>query len=72
VWKHRGCLESVQQDAISRYLKMWLLGMPYLEDMPCMDMVRKLLKHFEQMCEEGVKSDDITLVCLLSACSYAG
>jgi hypothetical protein len=51
---------------------MWLLGMPYLEDMPCMDMVRKLLKHFEQMCEEGVKSDDITLVCLLSACSYAG
>jgi pentatricopeptide repeat protein len=33
---------------------------------------KKALKHFEQMCEEGVKSDDITFVCLLSACSYAG
>ncbi len=30
------------------------------------------LKHFEQMCEEGVQPDDITFVCLLSACSHAG
>ncbi|KAH9530771.1 hypothetical protein CY35_19G002200 [Sphagnum magellanicum] len=30
------------------------------------------LKLFEQMCEEGVKPDDITFVCLLSACSHAG
>jgi pentatricopeptide repeat protein len=29
------------------------------------------LKHFEQMCEEGVQPDDITFVCLLSACSHA-
>jgi pentatricopeptide repeat protein len=29
------------------------------------------LKLFEQMCEEGVKPDDITFVCLLSACSHA-
>ncbi len=29
------------------------------------------LKHFEQMCE-GVLADDITFVCLLSACSHAG
>ncbi len=29
------------------------------------------LKHFEQMCE-GVQPDDITFICLLSACSHAG
>jgi pentatricopeptide repeat protein len=33
---------------------------------------REALKHFEQMCEEGVQTDDITFVCLLSACSHAG
>ncbi len=32
----------------------------------------EVLKLFEQMCEEGVKPDDITFVCLLSACSHAG
>jgi pentatricopeptide repeat protein len=32
---------------------------------------REALKHFEQMCEEGVQPDDITFVCLLSACSHA-
>ncbi len=30
------------------------------------------LKHFEQMCEEGVQPDDITFICVLSACSHAG
>jgi len=25
------------------HLEMWLLGMPYLEDVPCMGMVGKLL-----------------------------
>ncbi len=30
------------------------------------------LKHFEHMCEEGVQPDDITFICLLSACSHAG
>jgi pentatricopeptide repeat protein len=52
--------------------EMWSLGMPYLEDVPCMGMVGKLLKHFEWMCEEGVQPDDITFICLLSACSHAG
>ncbi|CAM6061539.1 unnamed protein product [Sphagnum tenellum] len=33
---------------------------------------KEALKHFERMCEEGVQPDDITFVCLLSACSYAG
>jgi hypothetical protein len=32
---------------------------------------KEALKHFEQMCE-GVQPDDMTFVCLLSACSYAG
>jgi pentatricopeptide repeat protein len=30
------------------------------------------LQHFEQMCEEGVVPNDVTFVCLLSACSHAG
>jgi pentatricopeptide repeat protein len=30
------------------------------------------LKYFEQMCAEGVQPDDITFICLLSACSHAG
>jgi pentatricopeptide repeat protein len=33
---------------------------------------REALKHFEWMCEEGVQPDDITFICLLSACSHAG
>jgi pentatricopeptide repeat protein len=32
---------------------------------------REALKHFEQMCE-GVQPDDITFVCLLSACNHLG
>ncbi|CAM6038741.1 unnamed protein product [Sphagnum compactum] len=33
---------------------------------------KEALTYFEQMCEEGVQPDDITFVCLLSACSHAG
>ncbi len=33
---------------------------------------KEALKQFEWMCEEGVQPDDITFVCLLSACSHAG
>jgi hypothetical protein len=34
--------------------------------------VKEAIQHFEQMCKEGVQPDDITFVCLLSACSHAG
>jgi pentatricopeptide repeat protein len=30
------------------------------------------LQHFEQICEEGVEPDDVTFLCVLSACSHAG
>jgi pentatricopeptide repeat protein len=33
---------------------------------------REALRHFEQMCDEGVQPNDITFVCVLSACSHAG
>jgi pentatricopeptide repeat protein len=33
---------------------------------------KEALKYFEQMCEEGVQPNDITFICLLSACSHAG
>jgi hypothetical protein len=39
-----------------------------LEDVPCMGMVRKLLKILNV---EGVQPNDISFVCLLSACSHA-
>jgi pentatricopeptide repeat protein len=33
---------------------------------------KEALTHFEQMCEEDVLPNDITSICLLSACSHAG
>ncbi len=33
---------------------------------------KEVLKIFEQMCGEGVQPDDITFICLLSACSHVG
>jgi pentatricopeptide repeat protein len=33
---------------------------------------KEALKLFEWMCKEGVQPDDVTFVCLLSACSHAG
>jgi pentatricopeptide repeat protein len=33
---------------------------------------KEALKYFEQMCEEGGQPNDITFICLLSACSHAG
>ncbi|CAK9275990.1 unnamed protein product [Sphagnum jensenii] len=33
---------------------------------------KEALTYFEQMCEEGVQPDDITFVCLLSACRHSG
>jgi hypothetical protein len=33
---------------------------------------KEALIQFEWMCEEGVQPDDVTFVCLLSACSHAG
>jgi pentatricopeptide repeat protein len=33
---------------------------------------KEALKLFEQMCKEGVQPDDITFVCLLSACRHTG
>jgi len=32
------------------HLKIWSLGMPYLEDVPCMGMVRKLLNNLMGRC----------------------
>jgi pentatricopeptide repeat protein len=33
---------------------------------------KQALEHFEQVCQESVDIDHVTLVCLLSACSHAG
>ncbi|CAN5962980.1 unnamed protein product, partial [Sphagnum jensenii] len=33
---------------------------------------KEALKYFEQMCGEGVQPNDITFICLLSACIHAG
>jgi len=33
---------------------------------------KEALEHFKRMCKVGVQPNDITFVCLLSACSHAG
>ncbi len=33
---------------------------------------KEALKHFDQICEEGVQPDNITFVCLLQTYSHAG
>ncbi len=33
---------------------------------------KEALEHFERMCEESVQPDEITFLCLLSACSHGG
>jgi pentatricopeptide repeat protein len=32
----------------------------------------KALEHFEEMCKEGVRIDNVTFLSLLSACNHAG
>jgi pentatricopeptide repeat protein len=51
---------------------MWSLGVPYFEDVPCMGMVRKLLNILNRCVKKVYSPDDITFICLLSACSHAG
>ncbi|CAK9857649.1 unnamed protein product [Sphagnum jensenii] len=33
---------------------------------------KEALQHFERMCEEGVEVNEVTFICLLSACNHAG
>jgi hypothetical protein len=33
---------------------------------------KEALEHFEHMCEESVQPDEVTFLCLLSACSHGG
>ncbi len=33
---------------------------------------KEAIKHFQQMCEEGIQPNDVTFVCFLSACSHEG
>ncbi len=54
------------------HLKMWSLGPPYVEDVPCTGMVRKLSNILNGFVKKVVQPDDITLfVCLLSTCSHS-
>jgi pentatricopeptide repeat protein len=68
VWEHGRCLECVQQDAIS---KCGNLDCHTWRMCNACD-AKEALKHFEQMCEEGVQPNDVTFVCLLSGCSHEG
>jgi pentatricopeptide repeat protein len=67
MWEHGGCLERIQQDVISKcgHLECHTWRMCHAGH------GREARKYFEQMCKEGVQPDDITFVCLLSACSDA-
>jgi hypothetical protein len=67
-----GALRMLEECSTRHHLELWSLGLPYLEDVSCIGMVRKLLKHFEHMFEEAVQPNDIAFICPLSACSHAG
>lgn len=54
---------------MSCHFEILSLGMLCFKDMPRMGVVRKLLKHFDQMCEEDVQPNYITFHSVLSACS---
>jgi hypothetical protein len=47
---------------------MWSLAMPYLEDVPC----RRFLNILNRCVKKVYNKNNITFVCLLSACSHAG
>jgi pentatricopeptide repeat protein len=51
---------------------MWVTWTSMLRGYAMNGQGKESLKQFEQMCEEGVQPNDITFVCLLSACSHAG
>jgi len=40
MWEHGGCLGEYSRRC---HLKVWSLRMPYLEDVPCISMLKKLL-----------------------------
>jgi pentatricopeptide repeat protein len=67
-----GAWRRLGECSTSCHLEILSLGMPCFKDMPRMGVVRKLLKHFDQMCEEGVQPNDITFHSVLSACSCGG
>jgi pentatricopeptide repeat protein len=51
---------------------MWVTWTSMLKGYAMNGQGKESLKQFKQMCEEGVQPNDITFVCLLSACSHAG
>jgi hypothetical protein len=67
-----GSLEDAWKVSTRWHHVMWSLGVPYFEDVPCMDMVRKLLNILNRCVKKVYSPDDITFICLLSACSHAG
>jgi pentatricopeptide repeat protein len=62
-------LERIQQNARSGYVVSWdaVYGECAINGRD-----KEALKHFDYMHEEGVQQDDVTFLCLLSACSHAG
>jgi hypothetical protein len=51
------------------HLEMWSFGMPYLEDVPCMGMVRKLLT-FPNKCVKKAYNEMIALLSVF--CQFVG
>jgi hypothetical protein len=67
-----GAWRRLWECSMSCHLEILSLEMPCFKDMPRMGVVRKLLKHFDQICEEGVQPNDITFHSVLSAWTCGG
>ncbi|CAK9264643.1 unnamed protein product [Sphagnum jensenii] len=59
MWEHG---EMLGECSTRCHLKMWSLGMPYLEDVPCMGMAENMIKAMP--CKRAVGA----WMALLSAC----
>jgi len=68
MWQHGGCFQNVQQNGLTQcgHLDCMLNGYAMH------GCSKEALQHFECMCEEGVEVNEVTFICLLSACSDAG
>jgi hypothetical protein len=66
MWEHRGCLESVQQDAILKDVVIW--NAMILGHMKC-GQGHKAQEPFQQLQQDGACPISVTFVAVLNACA---
>ncbi|KAH9531409.1 hypothetical protein CY35_19G036500 [Sphagnum magellanicum] len=66
--EHAGCLEVFNKMPFCNVVSWNAM----LEGFAMHGHGKEALAHFEWMCQEGVKIDNVTVICLLSACTHMG